>query len=122
MQDHAVGTFDLAVNLRMSDCRPIHMDVMPIAEVLEHFAHELRAIVGDDDVGYPTLVAYVGEEEDGLLGANVCDGSSLDPFRELIDGHHQMGIFVCRHLEGAHEVEAPYRERASDGNHLQSVS
>jgi hypothetical protein len=56
------------------------MDVMPITEVQELFANELCSIVGDDDVGYPKSVDYVGEEEDGLLGANVSDRSSLDPF------------------------------------------
>jgi len=43
------------------------MDVMPIAEVQELFASELRAIVGDNDVGYSKPVDYVGEEEDNLL-------------------------------------------------------
>jgi len=33
-----------------------------------------------------------------------------------------MGIPTCRSLEGAHKVEAPYREWPSDGNHLCSVS
>jgi hypothetical protein len=36
---------------------------------------------------YPKPVDYVGKEEGSLLGANVCDGSSLDPLRELVDGH-----------------------------------
>jgi len=53
---------------------------MPITEVQELFASELCAIVGDDDVGYPKSVDYVGDEEDSLLGANVHDGSSLDLF------------------------------------------
>ena len=53
---------------------------MPITKVQELFAHELCAIVGDDDVGYPKSMDYVDEEEDGLLGANVSDGSSLDLF------------------------------------------
>jgi len=53
---------------------------MPIIEVQELFASELCAIVGDDDVGYPKSVDYVGEEKDGLLGANVSYGSSLDPY------------------------------------------
>ena len=53
---------------------------MPIIDVQELFAIELCAIVGDDDVGYPKPVDYVGEEEDGLLGVNVHDGPSLHPF------------------------------------------
>ena len=63
------------------------MDVMPVTEVQELFAGEMCAIVGDDDVGYPELVDYVGEEEDSLLGVDVCDGSSPDPLGELVEGH-----------------------------------
>ena len=33
-----------------------------------------------------------------------------------------MGITTYRPLERTHEVEAPYHERPSDGNHLQSAS
>ena len=80
LQNHAVGTLDLAVSSRVSYCRPVHADVMPITEIQELFASELCPIVGDDDVGYPKPVDYIGEEEDSLLGADVCDGSSLDPF------------------------------------------
>jgi len=40
---------------------------MSVAEVQELFAGELRAIVGDNDVGYSESVEYVSEEEDGLL-------------------------------------------------------
>jgi len=65
---------------------------MPVTEVQELFAGELSAIVGDDDVWNPKLVDDVGEEKDGLLGANVRDGSSLDPFGEFVDGHQQMGV------------------------------
>ena len=53
---------------------------MPITEIQELFASELCAIVGDDDVGYPKPVDYIGEKEDSLLRADVCDGSSLGPF------------------------------------------
>ena len=98
------------------------MDVMSIAKIQELFACELHVVVDDDDVGYPKSVDYVSEEEDGLLGANIRDGSSLDPFRELVDSHQQMGIPPCRPLEGTLEVEAPYHKRPRDGNHLQGVS
>jgi len=78
LQNNTVGTLDLAVSSRVSYCRPVHTDVMSVTEVKELFASELGAIVGDDDVGYPEPVDYVGKEEDCLLGADVCDGSSLD--------------------------------------------
>jgi len=83
LQDHVVGTLDLAVGLWVSYYTPVHTDVVPVIEVQELFAGELCAIVGDDDVGYPKPVDYVSAEEDSLLGANVCDGSSLDHLENL---------------------------------------
>jgi len=65
---------------------------MPIAEVQELFVGELSAVVGDDDVGNPEPVDDVGEEKDGLLGADVGDGSSLDPFGEFVNGYQQMCV------------------------------
>jgi len=65
---------------------------MLVAEVQELFASELSAVVSDDDVGDPKPVDDVGEEKDGLLGADVGDGSSLDPFGEFVDGHQQMDV------------------------------
>ena len=62
LQDHTVGSLDLAVSSRVSYGGPIHTDVMLVAEVQELFAGELRAVVGDNDVGYPEPVDYVGEE------------------------------------------------------------
>jgi len=65
---------------------------MLIAEFQELLARELSAVVGDDDVGDPKSVDNVGEEKDGLFGADVGDGSSLDPFGELVDSHQQVGV------------------------------
>ena len=89
---------DLAISSRMSYYRPIHTDVMQVTEVQELFAGELGVVVGYDDVGYPKPVDDVGEEEDGLLKADVRDVSSLDPFGEFVDGHQQMGVSSCRFL------------------------
>jgi len=60
---------------------------MLIAEVQELLASELSAVVSDDDVGNPKSVDDVGEEKDGMFEADVGDGSSLDPFGELVDSH-----------------------------------
>ena len=65
---------------------------MPVTEAQELFAGELSAVVGDDDVGNPKPVDDVGEEKDGLLRADIRDGSSLDPFGEFVDGHMQVGV------------------------------
>jgi len=98
---------DLAISSGVSYCGPVHTDVMPVTEVQEVFASELCAVVSDDDVGYPELVDYVGEEEDSLLGSDVCDGSSLDPHGALVDGNQQVVVSSHCPLEGTHEVEAP---------------
>jgi hypothetical protein len=92
LQNHAVGTLDLAVSSRVGYCGPVHADVMLIAEIQELSTGELGAIVGDDDIGDPKSMDDVGEEKDGLLGADVSDWSSLDPFGELVNSHQQMGI------------------------------
>ena len=76
MQNLVVGTLDLAISSRVGYCRPFHTDVMLIAEVQELFVGELSAVVGDDDVGNSKPMDDVGEEKDGLLGADVGDGSS----------------------------------------------
>ena len=65
----------------MGNRRPVHTDVMPIAKVQELLAYELCAVVSADDIGHPKSVDFVGEEHDGLLRADVGNGSSLDPWR-----------------------------------------
>ena len=105
----------------MSYYGPVNTDVVPITEVQKLFASELCAIVGDDDVGYPEPADDVGEEEDSLFGVDLCDGSSVDPFGELVDGYQQMGVSTHCPLERAYEIEASYCEWPSDGDHLQSV-
>ena len=87
MKDYAIGTLDLAFSLGVGDCRPIHMDMVMVTEVQELLAHELCTIVGDDNIGNPKMINDVGEEQDGLLGVDVVDGSSLNPLAELVDGN-----------------------------------
>jgi hypothetical protein len=60
--------------------RPVHTDVVVIAEVEEFLPRELGAVVGDDRVGYAEAIDDFNEERDRLLGADIDDGSSLDPF------------------------------------------
>jgi hypothetical protein len=53
--------------------------VVVVTEVEEFLPRELGAIVGDDRVGDAETVDDVGEERNCLLGADVEDGSSLNP-------------------------------------------
>jgi len=65
---------------------------MLIVQVQELLADELSVVVSDDDIGNPKPMDDVGEEKDGLPGADVGDGSSLDPFGEFVDGYQQVGV------------------------------
>ena len=56
-----------------------------------------------------------------MLGANVGDGSGLNPFGKLVDGYQQVRVSLCHSLEWSHEVEAPNHKRPGDGDHLWSV-
>jgi hypothetical protein len=53
--------------------------VVVVAEVEEFLPCELGAVVGDDLVGNAEAIDDVSEELDNLLGADVDDGSGLDP-------------------------------------------
>jgi hypothetical protein len=51
----------------MYNGRPIHTDVVLVAELQELPASELGPVVGDDGVRHPEPVNDVGEERHGLL-------------------------------------------------------
>jgi hypothetical protein len=63
----------------VSNSGPVHTDVVVVAEVEEFLTREQGVVVGDDRVGYAKAIDDVGEERHRLLGADVGDGSSLDP-------------------------------------------
>jgi hypothetical protein len=46
----------------VGNSRPVHTNVVVVAEVEEFLPRELGAVVGDDRVGYADVVNDVGEE------------------------------------------------------------
>ena len=84
--------FYLALCSRVSYSRPGHTDVVVIVECQELVAGELRPIIGDDGVWNPEPVDDISEEQHRLLGFDLIDRASLNPFGELIDRHQQMGV------------------------------
>jgi hypothetical protein len=46
----------------MGNSRPVHTDVVVVAEVEEFLPRELGAVVGDDRVGNAEAIDDVGEE------------------------------------------------------------
>jgi len=81
--------------------------VVVIAKLQELLAYELGTIIRDDRVRDPEPVDYVGEELHCLLGFDLCDGSSLDPLRELVDCYQQVSEAPERFLQWSDEVHSP---------------
>jgi hypothetical protein len=90
MQNHTVGVLHLPIRHGVSYGGPVHTDVVVVAEVLELFSGELRAIIGDDGVWDPESMDDVGEECHRLLGPDAGQGSDLDPLGEIFDGDQQV--------------------------------
>jgi hypothetical protein len=101
--------------------RPVHTDVVVIAEVEEFLPRELGAVVGDDRVGYAEAIDDVGEERYHLLGADVGNRLSLDSFGELVDRHEKVGEAPGHLSEGPHHVEVPDGETPCDGDGLKCL-
>jgi hypothetical protein len=82
----------------VGNSRPVHTDVVDIAEVEDFLPRELSVIVSDDRVGYAEAIDDVDEERDCLLEADVNNGSGLDPLRELVDRYENVvkPLGACR--------------------------
>ena len=89
-----------------------------VAERQEFLAHELSAVVSDDQVRNPESKDYVGEEQHCLLGFDLADGSNLDPLGELVDRYQQVGEAPGRFLPRTDEVQSPHGKRPHDGDGL----
>ena len=70
--------------------RPTHTYVVVVALLQGLLSFELGGIIRDDRVRDPEPVDYVSEELHGLLGFDLGDESSLDPFGELVDCYQQV--------------------------------
>ena len=75
-------------------------------------------MVSDDTVRNTEPVDDVEEEFDCLFRADVGDGLGLYPLGELVDCYEQVSEAARALFEGSYHVEAPDRERPSDGDGL----
>jgi hypothetical protein len=121
LQDHVVRPLNLPVCLWVSSSGPVQTDVVIVAEVEEFLPSELGFVVGDDRFGYAEAIDDVGEERDRLLGADVDDGSGLDPLRELVDHYEKVGEAPRCLSEWPHHVEVPDGKGPRDGDCLQHL-
>jgi hypothetical protein len=105
----------------VSNSRPVHTDVVVIAEVEEFLHRELGAIIGDDRVGYAESIDDFSEEQDRLLGADIDNGLGLDPLRELVHSYEKVGEAPRRLTVRSHHVEVPDCKGPHDGVCLQCL-
>ena len=63
-----------------------------IAECQELTTGELCPVVDDDGIWDSEPVDDIRKEQHCLLGFDLGDWTSLDPFGEFVDGYEQMGI------------------------------
>jgi hypothetical protein len=82
----------LTIGLWVRYDRPVHTNVVFVAEFQEFSAGELGPVVGDNGVGHSEPVDDVGEERYGLFYPEIRDWAHLDPFGELVDGDQQVGV------------------------------
>ena len=60
----------------------------------------------------------VRKEQNGSIGFNLADGSSLNPLGEFIDCHQQVSEAPGRLLQRADDVQSPHGKRPCDGDGL----
>ena len=113
--------FYLAICPRVSYGRPGHTDVVIIAERQELVAGELCPVVSDDGVWNPEPTDDISEEQHRLLGFDLIDRASLNPFGELIDCYQQMGVAPRGLLQRPNHVEPPHGKRPCNGDGLEGL-
>ena len=92
-----------------------------IAECHELVAGELRPIVGDDGIWDSEPVDDIRKEQHCLLGFDLGDWTSLDPFGEFVDGYKQMGMASGCLLQRPNHVQPPHDEWPCDGDGLEGL-
>jgi hypothetical protein len=95
--------------------------LLPSQKLRNFSPPELGAIVGDDRIGYAETVNNVSEEGYHLLGADIDDGSSLNPLGELVNRYEEISEAPGRLSEWSHHVEVPDDERPRDGDGLEHL-
>ena len=99
IEDHTVGSFDLAVSSRMSNGNVFNGDTPFFAEVPKMMAGKSCPEVGDDAVRETKSVDDIFEELDCFLCSSQDKRFILDPLGELVDGDVYIPETTWRWLE-----------------------
>jgi hypothetical protein len=105
----------------VSISHPVYPDVVVITEIQELLPSELGNVVSVDRVGDSKAENNVLDKAYRLLGAYFGQGSSFDPFSELVNHDKQVVEAPGCFLEGSQEVLAPPGERLQDGDGLEPL-
>jgi hypothetical protein len=78
----------------------VDTDVVFIEEPKQFLSFEFCAIVGDDGVRNPKLMANIAEEEHGLLRFDLGDWSHFYPLGELVNSNKQVRVSLSAFFRG----------------------
>ena len=80
----------------MCDRGMVEFDSLVRAEVFELFCGEVRAVVGDDAVGYAEPEEDGSDEVDCGGGSRTCNWYGFDPLGEFVDSDQQVSMSAWR--------------------------
>ena len=121
LEDFSVGALGLAVAAWMSDggIADLRAEVGTVG--LEQPAGELRAIVGDDAVGYAEAANQTLDEFHRRSCRDVPDWFHFRRLGELVDGDVEVAVAPDSSWERSQDVESQDRKRPGEGDGLESL-
>jgi hypothetical protein len=87
LKDHAIGTLDLVVALRVGDRGVVSVDGVVLTEIPNGRAGKGCTQVGDDPVRYTEAVCYVLHEFRRFFQCYFRNRSDFNPPGEFVDGY-----------------------------------
>src|SRR3954469_11088385 len=102
MEDALVGSFRLAVGLRVSDRGEVESDVVFLAELGHGSFGEVGAVVRDDAIWEPVAIYELAQEFSGGLPIAFPDWFVLHPLCEFVDRDQEVGVARRSLFEGAY--------------------
>jgi hypothetical protein len=110
LEHHVVGSFNLAVSLRVGNRRIVDVDGVFLAEIPEDGAGKSFAQVGDDPVGHAEAMLDVFDEFDYFFRCYFRNRSDFNPLGEFADGHQYMFVAAWGGTKRSYNIKTPHSE------------
>jgi hypothetical protein len=110
LKNHAIGTLDLAVALRVGDRRVVDINHAVLAKIPEGRSCEGRPEVGDDYVWHTEAMCYLLAEFCRFLRRDVGNRSDFNPLGEFVDSHNDVLVAAWSGSEWPYGVKVPHGE------------